>query len=338
MPVAGSSDSEEDTEWTNRNLTTSKTMHKIMKKTIISVLRLKQSWSSVFSISAKHFYGGQAVIEGVMMRGPDKVGIAVRKNDGSIAVKVDSILPFSKKYPVFGLPVLRGAVSLFESLILGIDALSYSANEAGEETQKISKAEMGITILVAMAFAVGLFIVLPTVLSALIRKGFSGENPASVIGLNLIEGAIRIIVLLGYILSISFIKDIQRVLAYHGAEHKVINAYEAGVPLDVSEARRFSTLHPRCGTSFLLFTALVSIILFSFFGWPGVIRRILIRISLLPIVAGLSYELIRAASRRRSMLLSAASWPGLMLQRMTTREPDDSMLEVAVKALEGVLQ
>jgi len=289
-----------------------------------AVRRLKLASSQVS-------YGGQAVIEGVMMRGPRKTGIAVRKPDGVIVVSSRDRVQYSKMHPLLGLPVIRGAVSLIDSLVVGVDALMYSANFSLDEGEKIGKGEMAATVSFSVVLAVGLFIVAPTLVVSLLknRLGIGG------VALNLFEGALRLVILIAYLWTISRFDDIQRVLAYHGAEHKVINAMERNLDLTVESARGMSPIHPRCGTSFLLVVAMTSILLFSFFGWPGIVHRIVTRLLMFPVVAGVSYEFIRLSGRSTSALVRMLAWPGMYLQRFTTRPPDDSMIEVALKALEA---
>ena len=279
-------------------------------------------------------YGGQAVIEGVMMRGPEVMATAVRRPDGSIICQVDPAIPPSRRYPFLGWPIIRGAVSLYDSVALGLKALVFSTNMAAEaEGEKVTAGEMSLTMLLGLAIAIGLFIIAPTVLIGYARRFLPNRS----IVFNLVEGLVRLAIFLGYLAAITRMEDIQRVFAYHGAEHQVILAYEASPDhtVTVEAARPLPTLHPRCGTSFLLFVVVVSIVLFSFFGWPSLWARIAIRLALLPVVAGLSYEIIRASGRSRSPLLAAAIAPGLWLQRMTTRRPDDGQLEVAMAALRG---
>lgn len=276
-------------------------------------------------------FGGQAVIEGVMMRGPQKVGIAVRNQDGNIIVSSRERVHYSKRHPLLSLPIIRGAASLVDSLVVGVDALMYSANASLNEEEHIGKGEMTATVAFSVVMAIGLFIVLPTIVVAFFRNrlGLGG------VGLNLFEGLLRLAVLVIYLWTISRFEDIQRVLAYHGAEHKVINAFDRGLDLTVESARLMGPVHPRCGTSFLLVVVMTSVVLFSFFGWPGVIQRILLRLAMLPVVAGVSYEFIRLSGRSRFPIVRVLAWPGMLLQRFTTREPDDSMIEVALKALEA---
>lgn len=265
------------------------------------------------------------------MRGPRRIGIAVRKPDGGIVVTSQERVQYSRRHPLLGLPIIRGAASLVDSLVVGVDALMYSANLSLDEGEKIGKGEMTATVSFSILLAVGLFIVAPTLAISFLksRLGLSG------VALNLFEGILRLIILTGYLWSISRFSDIQRVLAYHGAEHKVINAMENHLELNVNSVRDMSPIHPRCGTSFLLVVAMTSVLLFSFFGWPGIVQRIVTRLLMFPVVAGVAYEFIRLSNRSRSPLVRLLASPGMYLQRFTTRSPDDSMIEVALKALEA---
>lgn len=281
----------------------------------------------------KPVVGGQAVIEGVMMRGFGNMAMAVRQPDGGIAVEQQALNSLTDKYPVLKQPLLRGMVALGEALVYGMKALSNSAQLAGEESEELSDREMVMTMLMSIALAIGLFIVLPTFIAKFL-KAYT-EN---LMLLNLIEGVIRLAFFIIYVAVISRVRDIQRVFEYHGAEHKTIHAYEAGVPLEVEHVRPFSTLHPRCGTSFLLIVMLVSMVVFSFMGWPEIWQRIGSRILLMPLIAGISYEIIRYAGRNaQNSLVSLLIVPGLLLQKLTTREPDGEQIEVAIKALQAVL-
>ena len=280
----------------------------------------------------KPIVGGQAVIEGVMMRGFGKVATAVREPDGNINVQIKSVSSIADKFPILKLPILRGAVSLFESLALGMKSLSFSAQAAGEEDEQLSDKELIATIILAIVLACGLFLAIPTFAA----KFFRTLTDDSVL-LNLAEGFLRLIIFLAYLFAISRMKDIQRVFQYHGAEHKTIFCYEANLPLTVENVKKFPRLHPRCGTAFLLIVMLVSIFVFAFLGWPDLWLRILSRIILLPAVAGLSYELIRFSARSKNSLVKLATLPGLWLQYLTTQEPDDEMIEVAIKSLEAVV-
>ncbi|TCS78727.1 uncharacterized protein YqhQ [Pectinatus cerevisiiphilus] len=275
--------------------------------------------------------GGQAVIEGVMMRGAKYVATAVREPSGEICVKKGPVNSLGDKYPILKKPFLRGVLSLCESLVIGMRSLSYSAKMAGEdEDDKLSDKDMAVTIFVSIAAAILLFVVIPTAAA----RFFPTNDPFY---MNLGEGILRLAIFLIYIYGISKVKDIHRVFQYHGAEHKTIFAYEAGVPLTPENIQKFSRFHPRCGTSFLLIVMLVSIVIFAFLGWPDLIYRILSRVVLLPVVAGVSYEIIRFSGRSKNPLVHIAILPGLWLQRLTTKEPDASMIEVAVKAVEAVV-
>lgn len=275
-------------------------------------------------------YGGQAVIEGVMMRGPERMAIAVRRADGQVSVSVQQLDPWARRWPALRLPIIRGFASMLENLSLGITALLYSANESAGEGEQIGRGQMTLSVVVAFAVATLVFVAGPTALISGLR-----DVLGNVVLLNLVEGLIRIGLLVGYILAISRLDDIRRVFQYHGAEHKVIHTHEAGQELAVAAARGRSTLHPRCGTSFLLFVAVISILLFSFLGWPNLLVRVVSRLALMPVVAGLAYEVIRFSGRSKSPLLALAISPGLALQRLTTREPDDSQLEVAIAAFDA---
>lgn len=280
--------------------------------------------------------GGQAVIEGVMMRGPGKIAVAVRKPNGEITVDLKDAGSVSDRYPILKKPFLRGVVSLVESLSYGMKALSFSAQASGEEEEgeeSMSSLELAGTIAVSVGLAVLLFVVLPTgAMKLLQNEGFSPMV------LNLCEGLLRLGIFLLYIWGISRQKDIQRVFQYHGAEHKTIYTYEHGLPLRVENVRPFSTLHPRCGTNFLMIVMLISIFIFTFLGWPSLWERILSRILLMPVVAGISYEIIRFAGKHMDKpWVRAAILPGLALQKLTTRQPDDDQIEVAIASLKAVL-
>jgi uncharacterized protein YqhQ len=291
--------------------------------------------------------GGQAVIEGVMMRSPNALAVSVRKADGSIKTKEDSFVPLSARYPIFKKPILRGVVVLFESLALGISALTFSANEAAEEeTQaKISSWAMALTIIVSLALGVALFVVLPHYLTVLIGLGFPGKLGINTISFHLIDGFIKVAVFVLYIVGISMMPDIRRVFMYHGAEHKSIFAFEAGDELTVQNARKYSTTHPRCGTSFIITVLLISIFIFAaifpfmpkFEGINAFLKNliyVLIKIPLLLPIAGISYEFIKlAGDHQDNPVLSILSMPGIWLQKMTTREPSDDQIEVAIAAL-----
>lgn len=277
--------------------------------------------------------GGQAVIEGVMMRGKTHVAVAVRQPDGEISVDVRPVNSISDRYPILKKPFLRGVVSLVESLVMGMKALAYSAQVSGDEDEKLDSKEMALTIAVSAGLAILLFIVIPT-WSMRFLTGLTQDHMA----LNLAEGVLRMAIFLAYIAAISSMNDIQRVFQYHGAEHKTIYTYEAGLPLKVENVRPFSTLHPRCGTNFLMIVMLISMFIFTFLGWPSLLERIASRIILMPVIAGVSYELIRyAGAHTDNPLVRIAITPGLLLQKLTTRQPDDSQIEVAIASLKAVV-
>ncbi|HEX2768338.1 MAG TPA: DUF1385 domain-containing protein [Geobacteraceae bacterium] len=293
---------------------------------------------------AKINIGGQAVIEGVMMRAPRSMAIAVRRPSGEIVVKRDMVVPLSERFPVVKLPIVRGAVALFSSLITGIKALNFSANEAMAEEEGEGKKEelsswaMAGTMAIAFGFGILLFFILPLYATKLLTQ-FAIISDNNIV-FNLVDGVIRVAVFLLYIWSISRMKDIQRVFQYHGAEHKSIFAFEAGDELTVANVRGYSRLHPRCGTSFLLIVMLVSIVIFSLIPklWPFYMKAGA-RIILLPLIAGVSYEFLKWSARNdHSPLVKLIIAPGLALQRLTTREPDDSQLEVAIRSMQEALE
>jgi uncharacterized protein YqhQ len=294
--------------------------------------------------------GGQALIEGILMRGPEKVSIAVRKPDGEIDLKVENSLPLNKKNKITSLPIIRGMLGLVDSLKVGMSALMYSAeffDENPNETktqekeslfkkifkEKADDVAMSLTVFLSIAIAVVVFMILPNFLTNL----FSDRIENSIL-LNLIEGLIRIFIFFLYVVWVSKLEDVRRVFEYHGAEHKSIHAYENGVPLTVENVKKFSILHPRCGTSFLFMVMIVSIVVLSFFGWPNPVMRILTRIIMLPVIAGIAYEINRFIGKSNSKFCYYLSYPGLLIQKYATvKEPDDSQIEVAIKALEAVI-
>ena len=276
--------------------------------------------------------GGQAVIEGVMMRDAHRTATAVRLPNGEIDVETRTVSSIRDRYPVLNLPLIRGSVIMVESLIIGMRALSFSAQAAGEEDEQMTKKEIAMTILFALVLASILFIVIPTG-AAHLAAAYT-DDP---IVFNLIEGGIRLMVFLLYIWGISFMGGIRRVFQYHGAEHKTIHCYEAGEALTVENVQKFPRLHPRCGTNFLLIVMVVAIVFHVFFGWPDLWLRILSRLAILPVVAGVSYEIIRFAGRSENHLVHILITPGLWLQYLTTRPPADEMVEVAIESLKAVL-
>ncbi len=279
--------------------------------------------------------GGQAVIEGVMMRAKDKIAVAVRKEDGEILVDKRDFTPVSQRFKILKLPLFRGVVALFQSLIIGIQALTFSANQFGEAgEEELSPLELVLTMASSFGLAVLLFVILPATLINFIESYIQYD-----LMLNFIEGVIKIIVFLSYIIIISKFEDINRFFQYHGAEHKAIYNHESDQELTAENATEFSTLHPRCGTSFLLFVMVISILIFSFFGRPTLLRRILIHIAILPLVAGISYELIKQAGKKKGLkIFRVLSLPGIYLQKLTTQQPDKEQIEVAIKSLEAVLE
>lgn len=298
-------------------------------------------------MSRKTTVGGQAVIEGVMMRGMKGIATAVRKSNGEIVVDRKESIPFTKRNKVLGLPIIRGFISLIESLIVGINTLNYSASffedEEDREPSKFDKwfesifkdktddVLMGITLCISLGIATLLFFILPTFSANIFKK----VGIYNTIGLNIIEGIIRVIIFLIYIYLIGKMNDINRVFQYHGAEHKTIFCYENEIELTPENAEKFNRFHPRCGTNFLFLVMIVSIVLFSLTGWSSIWERILYRIVLLPVVSGITYEIIRWMGKSGSVLSKVTSYPGLMLQKLTTREPDYKQLEVAIAALKS---
>ena len=280
--------------------------------------------------------GGQAVLEGVMMRGVSTWSVAVRKPEGEIEVTSEPLVSWAKRHRVLRLPVIRGVVALAESLKIGFRALAISANAqlAEEEDAKpIGGLTWGITIALSLVLAIGLFFVVPVGATSLIK-----DQLGSALLFWLVEGVLRTAIFIGYILLISRMPDLRRVFEYHGAEHKTISAFEAGDRLVPERAARYSRLHPRCGTSFLLIVMVLAIFVFAPIGLPEWYWLLLSRILGIPLIAGLSYEVIKWAGRNRHQRwVRALMWPGLMLQKLTTREPDHEQLEVAIRALEAVL-
>ena len=287
--------------------------------------------------------GGQAVLEGVMMKNGDQYAVAVRKPDGEIALQKEVYDGIVKWKKLTKIPFVRGIFSFVDSLVLGMKTLSYSASFFEEEEEeeltekeaaKKEKREnliMGITMACSVVIAVAIFMVLPYLLSNLLKPFVPGRFARTVI-----EGIVRIVLFIAYILLISKMKDIQRVFMYHGAEHKCINCIEHGMDLTVENVRKSSKQHKRCGTSFLFFVLFVSIIVCFFITTESPVLRVLLRIALLPVIAGISYEIIQLAGNTEHPVVELLSKPGLALQNLTTKEPDDSMIEVAIRAVEAV--
>ena len=291
--------------------------------------------------------GGQAVIEGVMMKNMDRYAVSVRKPNGKIETKVEECVSFAEKHPLFQLPVFRGMANFLESMVIGMKTLNYSASfyeDEEEQTEsrteqllekilgeKAEKIIMGIVLVFSLAISIGLFMILPYIASEALGKLIRNEYV-----ILFMEGIIRIAIFLGYIVLISRMEDIKRVFMYHGAEHKTINCLEAGVPLTPENVDNFSRLHKRCGTSFIFIVMIISMVFFFFIRVDTIWLRIVLRLLFLPLVAGVSYEFIRLAGNSDHPLVQIFSKPGLALQRLTTKEPDHSMIEVAIASVEGV--
>lgn len=276
--------------------------------------------------------GGQAVIEGVMMRGEKLSATAVRAPNGKIVLDVKNVTSLRDRYKILNLPFIRGAISLFESLVLGMKALSFSAQAAGDEDETLSDKEIAVTMIVAFILAAALFIAIPTGATHFFMR-FTNDSFI----LNIIEGIFRMVIFLLYIVAITQLKDIKRVFSYHGAEHKTIFCYEHKKALTVENAKVEPRLHPRCGTAFLLIVMLIATFVFAFTGWPDIVERVLSRIILLPVIAGISYEILKFSAKSDNSIVKLAILPGLWLQYLTTKEPEDDMLEVAIEALKAVL-
>ncbi len=282
--------------------------------------------------------GGQAVLEGVMMRAVSTWAVAVRNPEGQIELSSEPLVPWAKRHRLWRLPVLRGVVALGESLKIGFRALAISANAQMEEDEEGNKEEIGgwiwgATIVLSMALAIGLFFVVPVGLTSLIK-----DQLGSPLLFWLIEGLLRTAIFIGYLVAISRLPDLRRVFEYHGAEHKTISCYEAEDELVPSRAKLYSRLHPRCGTSFLLIVMVLAIFVFAPIGLPAWYWLLASRILGIPLIAGLSYEVIKwAGKNRRKRWVRAVMWPGLMLQNLTTREPDEEQLAVAIASLDKVL-
>ena len=314
--------------------------------------------------------GGQAVIEGVMMRGPAQSAIAVRKPDGEIEIDIKPNSSLVQKLKLAKLPIIRGVVAFFDNMIIGMKATMYSASfvdlEAEEGAKpskfdeflekkfgdKIINVVMWISVALALVLGIGMFMLLPTLVAGFVKGFFTNEmftvfpqsfadSAAGIMNnrifLNLLEAVIRMTIFLIYMWLVSKMKDMRRVFAYHGAEHKTIACYEDGAELTCENVRKYTRFHPRCGTSFLLIVMVVSILFFSFLTWGSAIARVGLRLLLLPVVAGLSYEIIKFAGRSKSRVVKWLTTPGIWLQRLTTNEPDDDQIEVAIASLNAVL-
>lgn len=295
----------------------------------------------------KTMIGGQALIEGIMMRGPEKQSIVVRSPEG-IVVKTEDLKLVAQKHPILGWPLIRGVVNFGSSMINGINALMYSAEfypeEEGEPSkfdqwlekkigsEKMEQAVIYISLILGLGLAVGLFVLLPTFLAGLL-PGIAGNYMAR----NLLEGLLKIVLFMGYMILVSQMKDMKRVFSYHGAEHKTIRCYEAQLPLTVENVRKMTRKHPRCGTSFLLVVICISILCGAFIRVDNTLARMGIHLLMLPVIVAISYEFNRLVGRHDNWLTRVLTAPGQWMQNFTTQEPDDSMIEVAIKALEEVL-
>ena len=289
--------------------------------------------------------GGQAVIEGVMMKGRSQYAVSVRKPDGQIEVKVENYKSLKEKYAIAKLPIFRGIIAFVESLKMGMGTLNYSASfweeeeekkESSKDNQKTDDSKtndlwMGLILVLAIVIAIGLFVLLPFFISERLHKIIPSIQLRG-----LIEGVIRVALFVGYVKAISLLEDIRRVFMYHGAEHKCINCIENGYELTVENAKKQTMVHKRCGTSFMLVVMFVSILLFMFISVPNIWMRMVLRILLIPVIAGISFEFITLAGKSENPVVNVLSKPGLWLQALTTREPDDSMLEVAITSVEAV--
>ena len=282
----------------------------------------------------EHFYGGQAVVEGVMMRGRDVWAVAIRRPAGDIHVESHDIDSVAKRHPILRKPFLRGVIALGQALAIGFRALSISARESAPEDEQLTSRQMAVSFVIAAVIFIGLFIVLPAA-----TFGWVGRRIGSSILTNVLEGLFRVGLFLGYLLVIGRAKDIRRVFAYHGAEHKTIAAYEHEEPLTPDRIDPYSTLHVRCGTNFLLIVMVTTIFVFALFGEPGLWWRIGSRLLAIPIIAGLAFELLRLGARYpKSAFMRIVMMPGLWLQKITTKPPDDGQIEVAIASFNEVLK
>ena len=278
--------------------------------------------------------GGQAILEGVMMRHGNKIAAAVRRPDKEIVFQEREYIPLTKRYKVLGWPLVRGTVSLFEMMVLGIKCLMFSAEVAlSEEEQKPQGWELYVSLAISLSVAIFFFVVVPAFFFTKIKTFID-----SLILLNILEGCVRLGLFLSFLAATLLMSDMRRVYMYHGAEHKTVFAWEDGQDLTVGNVKNYSTRHPRCGTSFILFVMIVSILVFSLLGRPDFLHRVIYKILLMPVIAGISYEAIRFTGKfSRFKLVQVLSWPGLALQKITTREPDDDQIEVAIAAMKKVV-
>lgn len=279
--------------------------------------------------------GGQALIEGVMMRGPSKIATAVRKPSGEIELKIEPVNDISNKFKILKLPILRGAYKLIDAMVVGVNELMFSASFWEEEDgqKEMSSWETFSTVAISMVLAIAFFMILPSMLAGLLKNILNSS-----ILLNLFEGILRLVIFFIYLYYISKLEDIKRVFEYHGSEHKSIHCYEAGDELTVENVKKYPIQHPRCGTSFLFMVMIISIIVLAFFGWPNPVVRMITRIIAMPIIAGIAYEVNRFIGKSDSKICSIIRIPGLKIQQYATvREPSDDMIEVAITSLKAVL-
>jgi uncharacterized protein YqhQ len=291
--------------------------------------------------------GGQAVIEGVMMRNQDKYAVAVRKPDNEIVIENKEYISYSKRYKILGLPFIRGVVNFAESLVIGMKILTFSAEffEVEEEQgkfekkieekygeEKLNNFIIGLSVVISVVFSIGLFIFIPLLLSQLLTPILNNTTL-----INLADGLIRLAILIGYMVAISFMKDIKRVFQYHGAEHKSIHCIENEEELTVENVRKQSRFHKRCGTNFIFIVVFISVIVLTLFNVQSFVLRLVLRLVLLPVIAGISYEVLKALGKKDSKLSDILSAPGLLLQKITTKEPDDDQIEVAICSVNAVL-
>lgn len=278
--------------------------------------------------------GGQAIIEGVMMRYGNKIAAAVRKPNKEIAIQERYYIPFTKRYKLLGFAFVRGFVTLVEMMVIGMKCLLFSAELAlTENEKKPQKWEMTVSVAISLTLAIGLFVVVPAYFFTVLKSAVS-----STVLLNILEGCIRLGIFLCFLGSTLLMEDMRRVFMYHGAEHKTVFAWENGQELTVDNIKKFSTRHPRCGTSFLLVVMVTAIVVFSLLGRPDFMQRVLYKLMLMPVIAGISYEVIRFTGKYRNLKwVQILSWPGLMLQKITTREPTDDQIEIAIAAMKKVI-
>ncbi len=280
-----------------------------------------------------HLYGGQAVIEGVMMRGADVWAVAVRQPSGEIHIESHGIDSIAKRHPLLAKPGLRGIIVLGQSMSIGVKALSIAANRSSEEDEQLSPRQMGVSLILALVFFLAVFVVGPAALF-----GWVQHRAGSGLVVNVLEGVARVALFVGYLYAIGKTKDIHRVFEYHGAEHKTIAAFEHGEPLEPERVDRYSTVHVRCGTNFLIIVMIITIFVFTLFGTPGLLWRIGSRILAIPLIAGLAYEMLRLGARYPdSLVMRLLMAPGKWLQKITTQKPDQAQIEVAIASFEEVL-